>query len=137
MLRNIRTFLLLFLLATVLAAAPALAGGAMVKLMHKDGVGNYLADGKGMTLYYFAKDKPGMSACTGGCLEKWPPLKASWVEPGPGLEAGDFGMLNGQVTFRGYPLYLYFKDVAPEDVNGQGVGGVWFVVDTARFPPGK
>jgi predicted lipoprotein with Yx(FWY)xxD motif len=137
MLRKISTFLSAALVVAALAASTALAGGAAVKLMDKAGVGPYLADGKGMTLYYFAKDEPGMSACSGGCLEKWPPLKADMAEPGPGLAAKDFGVLNGQVAFRGYPLYYFHKDVAPGDVNGHKVGGVWFVVDPANFPPMK
>ena len=34
-----------------------------------------------------------------------------------------------QVTYNGEPLYFYSKDAAPGDVNGQNVGGVWFVVN--------
>jgi predicted lipoprotein with Yx(FWY)xxD motif len=135
MLRTIRTSLFLFLMLAALAATPALAGGAMVKLMNQEGMGNYLVDGKGMTLYYFAKDTPGMSACTGGCLEKWPPLKADMAEPEAGLMAKDFGILNGQVTFRGYPLYYFAQDAKPGDAKGHKVGGVWFAVDPAHFPP--
>ena len=50
----------------------ASAGGLDVKT--KDGIGSYLADDKGMTLYLFKKDSPGKSACgaANGCLERWP-----------------------------------------------------------------
>ena len=137
MLRKTSTALLAALVLTALAVGTALAGGAAVKLMDKEGVGPYLADGKGMTLYYFAKDEPGKSACAGACLEKWPPLKADMAEPGPGLTAKDFGVLNGQVTFRGYPLYYFAGDKAAGDMVGQKMGNVWFVVDPARFPPMK
>ena len=33
-----------------------------------------------------------------------------------------------QVTYDGWPLYLFASDAAPGDTNGQGVGEVWFVV---------
>jgi predicted lipoprotein with Yx(FWY)xxD motif len=109
-----------------------------VQSMQKDGIGQYLADGKGMTLYYFAKDSPGKSVCTGDCLTKWPPLlvdgKTTVVS---GLDAKDFGELDTpggkQVTFRGYSLYRFFKDAKPGDTTGQGVGGIWFVVDPRSF----
>jgi predicted lipoprotein with Yx(FWY)xxD motif len=32
-----------------------------------------------------------------------------------------------QVAYKGLPLYYFNKDAAAGDVNGQGVGGVWFV----------
>jgi predicted lipoprotein with Yx(FWY)xxD motif len=54
-----------------------------------------------------------------------------------GLDAKDFGELDTpggkQVTFRGYPLYRFFKDAQPGDTTGQGVGGIWFVVDPRSF----
>ena len=34
-------------------------------------------------------------------------------------------------SFDGHPLYHYASDVDPGDTSGQGVGGVWFVVDGA------
>ena len=33
-----------------------------------------------------------------------------------------------QLAVNGLPLYRYTPDAAPGDINGQGVGGVWFVV---------
>jgi hypothetical protein len=33
-----------------------------------------------------------------------------------------------QVTYGGAPLYRFAADKAPGDANGQGVGGIWFVV---------
>jgi predicted lipoprotein with Yx(FWY)xxD motif len=32
-------------------------------------------------------------------------------------------------------LYYYIKDVAPGETLGQGVGGVWYVVDPDKSPP--
>jgi predicted lipoprotein with Yx(FWY)xxD motif len=33
-----------------------------------------------------------------------------------------------QVTYKGMPLYRYTGDTKTGDANGQGVGGIWFVV---------
>ena len=33
-----------------------------------------------------------------------------------------------QVTVDGWPLYFFSGDAAPGDTNGQGVGGIWYVV---------
>lgn len=141
MTRNTFRWLLVVFGIMVLCAGPAAAQGPSVKLLQKEGIGTYIADGKGMTLYYFAKDAPGKSVCTGDCLGKWPPLQAGKLDVGAGLAAKDFGELatpNGTlVTFRGYPLYYFFKDAKVGDTNGQGVGGVWFVIDPQAFPPGK
>ena len=37
------------------------------------------------------------------------------------------------VTYNKMPLYYFAKDTKPGDVNGQGVGGVWYAVT----PDGK
>ena len=39
-----------------------------------------------------------------------------------------------QVTYNGWPLYFYAGDTAPGDTNGQGQGGVWYVVDPTGNP---
>jgi predicted lipoprotein with Yx(FWY)xxD motif len=39
-----------------------------------------------------------------------------------------------QVTYNGWPLYLFAGDAAPGDTNGQGIdefGGLWFLVSPA------
>ena len=123
----------------------AMAGGAFamdhaVKKMAKDGVGNYLADAKGMTLYWFKKDSAGKSACEGPCVGKWPIYYRETVAPGEGTTAADFGTITRddgkkQTTFRGYPLYYWTGDKAPGDTSGQGVNNVWYVIDPANFPP--
>jgi predicted lipoprotein with Yx(FWY)xxD motif len=33
-----------------------------------------------------------------------------------------------QVTYNGHLLYLFVGDTAPGDSNGQGLGGVWFLL---------
>jgi predicted lipoprotein with Yx(FWY)xxD motif len=104
--------------------------------------GNYLVDGAGATLYYFAKDSAGMSACTGDCLKAWPAFTASAIIAPSAVNASDFGAITrddgtAQVTFKGYPLYYWMKDKKRGDVTGQGVGKAWYVVDPAKFDPGR
>lgn len=100
-------------------------------------LGTYLTDAKGMTLYTFANDTPGVSNCYGTCAEKWPAY-------GPGIKA-DTGPVNLpmlpanvdttkrsdgtlQFTWKGMPLYYYFSDKNPGDTYGEGIGGVWYIV---------
>jgi predicted lipoprotein with Yx(FWY)xxD motif len=103
-----------------------------IMLLNNKDLGNYLADAKGMTLYYFTKDAKGKSTATGAVLQNWPVFNTgSFILPST-LNAGDFGTITRddglkQVTCKGWPLYYYVKDLASGDTNGQNVGGVWFV----------
>lgn len=111
-----------------------------VQIATKDGVGHFLTDAKGMTLYWFKKDHDGQSACSDGCLEKWPIYYRESVAAPKGVDPKDFGTITRadgkeQTTFRGFPLYYFFKDAKPGDTTGQGVKNVWYVIDPAMFPP--
>ncbi|MGB3399956.1 MAG: hypothetical protein WBA34_07270 [Candidatus Deferrimicrobiaceae bacterium] len=111
-----------------------------VQTLSKEGVGNYLADAKGMTLYWFKMDSPGKSACAGPCVDKWPLYFRESVKAGKGLVDGDFGTITRedgkkQSTFRGYPLYYWAGDKVRGDTNGHEVKKVWHVVDPTDFPP--
>ncbi|OQX09910.1 MAG: hypothetical protein BWK76_21530 [Desulfobulbaceae bacterium A2] len=123
-----------------LGLGPALAAAPGVKIQSKDGLGKYLADHEGKTLYWFSKDSPGKSACAGPCVEKWPLFSADKVAAPPELKAEDFGSITRedgkkQTTFKGYPLYYWVNDKQPGDTSGQGVNNVWYVVDPGTFPP--
>jgi len=125
-------------LVAVLALTAGVAFGESVKVMTKAGVGNYLADSEGMTLYYFKNDSPGESTCTGGCLDNWPVFYEEEITVPEGLDEADFDTIDRedgteQTTFKGYPLYYFVADENPGDTKGEGVGGVWFVVDPASF----
>ncbi len=126
----INVMVMAFAAATLMMATMATAGTVEVK--NKDGIGSYLADDKGMTLYVFKKDSPGKSACAGPCVEKWPLLSDEYVSASSGLEAGDFGVIarddgKKQTTYKGLPLYYFFKDAKAGDTAGQGVNNVWYV----------
>jgi len=113
-------------------ATPA-EGGATVSLGGNDTLGEFLVGPDGMTLYIFTNDEPGVSNCSGGCADNWPPLTVE----GDDLAAGDgvTGELaviereggSMQVTYDGQPLYYWANDSAPGDATGHEVGGVWFV----------
>ncbi|MBS1128568.1 MAG: hypothetical protein H6Q96_948 [Nitrospirae bacterium] len=120
--------------ASFLAGGIALADHHAVKVAKKDGVGSYLTDIKGMTLYNFKKDTPGKSACEGGCLANWPLYFVESVAAKDGLDAKNFGTITRadgkkQTTYKGMPLYFFIGDKAPGDTNGQGVKDMWSVVN--------
>lgn len=105
-----------------------------LQVLKSEKVGNYLADSKGLTLYHFTKDKPGVSNCIGKCLEIWPPFHAENIKVSGGFHQSDFGTItreNGQkqTTYKGYPLYYFSKDLQAGDINGQGVNNIWFVLN--------
>lgn len=92
-----------------------------------------LADSAGRALYLFTKDTAGASACTGDCLVKWPVLPGT-VSAGAGVDAGKIGTITRpdggtQASYAGKPLYYFFGDKTPGDTAGQGVNGVWFLID--------
>lgn len=127
----LRTIVLVLVLGTLVAGGIAVADNMSIVVKTKDGVGKYLADGKGMTLYYFKKDSPGKSACEGPCVERWPLFYTEKVMV-EGLKSEDFGTITRtdgkkQTTYKGMPLYYFFKDTKPGDTIGHGVNDVWFV----------
>ena len=115
-------------------AGVALADHHAIKLSEKAGVGKYFTDSSGMTLYLFRKDSPGKSVCEGPCVVKWPLYFREMVAAPEGLNAMDFGTITRedgkrQTTYKGWPLYYFAGDKAPGDTMGQGLAGVWFVVN--------
>ncbi len=126
--------------ALLIIPAAAFANHHAVKTSEKAGVGKYLTDAEGKTLYWFKMDKPGASTCAGPCVEKWPLYYREAVAPPQGIAATEFGTLTRadgkkQSTFRGYPLYYWAGDAKAGDTSGQGVKDVWFVIDPGNFPP--
>jgi predicted lipoprotein with Yx(FWY)xxD motif len=116
-------------------AAPALgASAASVGVRTDAQLGSVLVDDQGMTLYRFTPDQPNTSTCYDACARAWPPLlvDAAPAVPDPTLAAG-LGVAprndgTQQLTYQGAPLYLFVGDSQPGDTNGQGSGGIWFVV---------
>jgi predicted lipoprotein with Yx(FWY)xxD motif len=97
--------------------------------------GMVLAGSKGLTLYYYTKDKPhsGKSACFGSCLTAWPALAAPVKAPAGARMPGPMGTItrgNGtkQITINGFPIYYYVGDKAPGQIAGNGVEGTWHII---------
>lgn len=122
---------------TSTTAPPADASPLTLTISDTD-LGPILVDGAGMTLYVFTNDSPNMSACEGQCLVNWPPLLGEPVA-GVGVDEsllGSFERGDGEVqaSYNEWPLYYWAADNAPGDITGQGVGGVWFVLDADGNP---
>jgi len=129
---------LTFGLSGALASSSA-AGGTKVAVASSQ-LGRILVDGHGRTLYLFAKDVNGRSACFGSCAVYWPPLIASGKTiAGVGAKESLLGSTRRadgrlQVTYRHHPLYTYAADTRRGQTSGQGLdasGGKWWVVSPA------
>jgi predicted lipoprotein with Yx(FWY)xxD motif len=115
--------------ASAAGASAAAAGGSVVMTATVGSNGTLVvASSNGMTVYTFDKDvaNSGTSACSGGCLTKWPaltvpagstPTAASGITGKLGtITRTDDGTL--QVTYNGKPLYFFSGDKAAGDSNG-------------------
>jgi predicted lipoprotein with Yx(FWY)xxD motif len=122
---------------------PPAAGAPTMKLATNATLGNYLVDGNGRSLYYYAKDFPAagsnaaVSNCNGGCVAVWPIFDASSVVV-QGINASDVGEItrsdgSKQSTFRGWPLYYFAGDASAGSVNGEGVDSIWFVLHDQAY----
>lgn len=125
------------------AAAPAAPGAAAVSapagaagaLLGTSEAGDILVGPDGRALYGFTNDTAAASTCYSTCAAAWPPVIVSpdW-SVGPGLDTGIFATTlrdDGQLQLVAgkWPLYYYTGDAVPGDINGQGSGDVWFLVD--------
>jgi predicted lipoprotein with Yx(FWY)xxD motif len=115
-------------------ASPTDDTGAATVMVADSDLGQILVDGEGRTLYAFTDDTAGEPTCAGDCATAWPPLTVSdEITVGESLDDGDFSTVDSttgetQVKVGEWPLYYFAQDSAAGDVNGQGVGGKWFVV---------
>ncbi|WP_344167851.1 hypothetical protein [Pilimelia columellifera] len=103
-------------------------------------MGRMVTDDKGWVLYRFEKDTPdpAKSNCKGDCEKVWPPAYTDGDPELTGIDEETVGTVtrddgSKQLTLGGWPVYRYVGDKKPGQWTGQGVGGVWFVVD----PDGK
>lgn len=121
------------------AKASAPSGPATIEVATTK-FGKVLADDQGRILYMFDKDKDGTSDCYDKCEAAWPPVLTTG-DPVAGT-GGDKALLGTsarkdgttQVTYNKLPIYRYTPDAKPGDVNGQAVGGVWWVVSPEGSP---
>lgn len=119
-------------------------GEGTVMVSDSSEYGQILVNSQGMSLYAFMADtqNSGASTCNAddGCSTEWPTL-VSDGQPvaGEGVDSAKLGTITRedetmQVTYNGWPLYLFHEDSAPGETNGQGLeefGGLWYLVSTA------
>lgn len=111
--------------------------GTTVAIAENPTLGQILTDAEGMTLYRFTNDEQGAgkSACDDSCLANWPAFTSEDPLTLPNGVDGELTQITRddgtkQVAFNGWPLYYFAGDTAAGDTNGQGIGDVWFVIDT-------
>lgn len=132
---------LMFALAVTFALAQAAMtrDASTIDVVTND-TGTYLVDAAGMALYVFAPDAQGPSTCYDGCATNWPPVTVDSPDAlptaGEGIDAEHFGTVERddgtfQLTYNDWPLYYFANDMEPGQVNGQGVGGNWFLISDA------
>ncbi len=102
------------------------------------GAGTVLADGRGFTLYAYMPDHRGRSQCSGLCARDWPPLVlpagARRAVAGKGVKTSLLGTVPRpggarQVTYNGWPLYLWQGDHEPGQATGQADDmGLWYLL---------
>jgi predicted lipoprotein with Yx(FWY)xxD motif len=109
----------------------AAGGAAAIVKTASTSLGTILVDGQGRTLYHRTDESATHIVCTGSCASTWPPLFAQGT-----TGVGNVGPLStvmrpdgkGQAAAAGQPLYTFSGDAKAGDTNGQGVGGIWFVI---------
>ena len=117
------------------AKATATAAAAPSVRLADSSLGKIVTDSTGRTLYAFTKDEAGAPTCTGGCATAWPAAPAPKPPvAGDGIDGSKLIAVarpDGgpeQLKLGKWPLYYFAGDGGPGETNGQGSGGVWFVV---------
>jgi predicted lipoprotein with Yx(FWY)xxD motif len=133
-----RRLVVLVIIAALLAGSAGIAAAQSVQIKASPNGVNYLTDDGGMTLYYYTLDTNGQSACYGGCAKAWPIYYAENLTAASGLSAEDFGTITRtdgtrQTTYKGWPLYYWFKDKVAGDMTGEGVQKVWYVLTVPAY----
>jgi predicted lipoprotein with Yx(FWY)xxD motif len=111
------------------------------------GLGTVLVNGEGFTLYMFEPDaQSGKSTCYGECENLWPPVLLVDGVKAPVAGTGVKPSLLGatvrtgepeQITYNGWPLYLWHGDTQPGEASGQGLnsaGGLWYALGPDGVP---
>jgi predicted lipoprotein with Yx(FWY)xxD motif len=123
-------------LATGSKARGATRTNATVAL-RKTKLGQILVNSRAHTIYLFAKDQKGKSACSATCAKFWPPLLTK-AKPtaGTGVKAALLGTTRRsggelQVTYNKHPLYTFLLDKQAGQTNGEAnlaFGAKWYAM---------
>jgi len=103
-----------------------------VNLVKTEKFGAILTAKDGKTLYFFSFDPDSTSNCNGQCAIAWPAFYDAKLTVDKGLNIAAFGTItradgSKQNTYKGWPLYTFFKDVKAGEINGDGAEKIWFV----------
>ncbi len=131
-------FVTVFAALALVTAGVALAATLKVNSASNPTLGKIVVSSGGLTLYHNTKETNGKIVCKGACLATWPPLlvtKTEALKAGPGINAAKLGRIKRpdghfQVTYYGEPLYRFSGDSVRGNVNGEGIGGIWFALKT-------
>lgn len=101
--------------------------------------GMILVSSTGRTLYRYTVDSKGVNRCSSdaACSKYWPALLVkTGAKPtaGSGANAALLGTIKAahgmqQVTYAGFPLYVFVGDTAAGQTKGQGFEKTWYVVN--------
>ena len=127
-------------MAATAATSSTSSTSGTVRAMRNSRYGVILANSGGLSLYRFVLDRKGVSRCSGACVVTWFPLLvkgAAKPSAGTGASAKLIGTIrraNGtrQVTYAGFPLYLYAGDTRPGMTAGEGLlssKARWYLVN--------
>ncbi len=117
-------------IGTILAGAFSVTG-----LDGSGGAASDRIDREDFTLYVFDNDLNDTdgdgvddSDCNATCAENWPPLFAD----NGATEIGEYTIVDRddgtrQWAYSGRPLYFFVGDANAGEVNGEGLGGIWFI----------
>ena len=147
---TLRRLLVLLTLAAALGTTGFLAAGSIASgatrtnatvSLRSTKLGMILVNSRGRTLYLFAKDRSGKSACTSRCAQYWPPLMSQGKPTaGSGVKAALLGRTKRtdgsmQVTYNKHPLYTFVGDAGKRgSTKGQGLnafGAKWYAVSAS------
>jgi len=92
-------------------------------------------DKDGFNLYTFDNDTTEVSNCEEQCLVNWP----AFVPNENDVAIGDFTIFERsdgtqQWAHKGMPVYFFIGDTARGDINGEGLGGVWHLIQPEVTP---
>ena len=106
--------------------------------------GTYVTDGNGRAVYVLegTRSMSGINRCSAACLNIWAPVPAPPLPTaGSGLKPAAVRLISGylgpQMSYSGWPLYHFHRDMAPGDTTGQGVHdqwGTWYLINPSGEP---
>jgi len=124
--------------ATASNSSASTGGGALGAASNTKIGQTILVDGKGMTVYLYAPDGTSTSSTVPASIKSlWPAVPATTgATVGAGVDGSKFSAQpqqdgTTQAMYNGHLLYTFANDHVPGDANGQGLGGVWFVLSPA------